>query len=83
MTELVKMIREDGKTADVHPDMVADYIKGGYVEGEPKEPITRESIGEMKKADALELLELHGIENAKGGVKALREQLINIMFVGG
>lgn len=29
----VKMTREsDGKTADVHPDMVADYRKGGYVE---------------------------------------------------
>lgn len=27
---MVKMIREDGKTADVHQDMVEDYKKGGY-----------------------------------------------------
>jgi len=29
-TKLVKMEREDGKTADVHPDMVDEYKKGGY-----------------------------------------------------
>ena len=27
----VKMVREDGKTADVHPDEVANYATGGYV----------------------------------------------------
>jgi hypothetical protein len=26
----VKMRREDGKTADVHPDMVDHYRKGGF-----------------------------------------------------
>lgn len=26
----VQMKREDGKTADVHPDMVDHYRKGGY-----------------------------------------------------
>ncbi len=31
MTDLIKMRRDDGKEADVHPDMVEDYIKGGYV----------------------------------------------------
>lgn len=31
-SRLVKMRREDGKTADVHPDMVADYRRGGYRE---------------------------------------------------
>lgn len=29
---LVKMIREDGKTADVHPSMVDEYKVGGYKE---------------------------------------------------
>ena len=29
-TALVKMKRSDGHTADVHPDMVEDYRKGGY-----------------------------------------------------
>ena len=27
---LVKMIREDGHEAEVHPEMVDDYVKGGY-----------------------------------------------------
>ena len=30
--KLVKMVREDGKTADVHPDMVGEYKKGGFRE---------------------------------------------------
>lgn len=30
--KLIKMVREDGKTADVHPDMVAEYKKGGFRE---------------------------------------------------
>lgn len=29
--KLIKMRRDDGMIADVHPDMVADYRKGGYV----------------------------------------------------
>lgn len=29
-SNLVKMKRSDGHTADVHPDMVEDYRKGGY-----------------------------------------------------
>lgn len=29
-TKTVKMVRDDGKTADVHPDMVNEYRKGGY-----------------------------------------------------
>lgn len=34
----IKMVREDGKTADVHPNMVEEYKKGGYVvtKEEPK-----------------------------------------------
>ena len=36
MTQLVKMQRPDGKTADVHPDMIADYQKGDYVVVEEK-----------------------------------------------
>lgn len=28
--KLVKMVRDDGKTADVHPDEVSNYALGGY-----------------------------------------------------
>lgn len=28
---LVRMVRQDGKTADVHPSMESEYAKGGYV----------------------------------------------------
>jgi len=28
----IKMMRDDGKVADVHQDMVEDYRKGGYTE---------------------------------------------------
>ena len=28
--KIVKMVRDDGKTADVHPDEVANYALGGY-----------------------------------------------------
>ena len=30
--KLVKMVNQEGKEADVHPDMVHEYAKGGYVE---------------------------------------------------
>lgn len=30
-SNLIKMKRPDGKTADVHPDEVNNYGKGGYV----------------------------------------------------
>lgn len=36
MANLVKMTREDGKTADVHPDMIEEYKVGGYVVSEPQ-----------------------------------------------
>lgn len=43
--KLVKMIRGDGREADVHPGMVADYRKGGYVEAkddaEESQPIRK------------------------------------------
>lgn len=28
--KLIKMVTDDGKTANVHPDMVEEYKKGGY-----------------------------------------------------
>ena len=31
MTELVKMINEQGKIADVHPSEVSNFARGGYV----------------------------------------------------
>ena len=83
MINLVKMQNDAGKTADVHPDMVADYVAGGYrAVAEAKPAITRESIGKMKKKDVVELLEAHGVSDASGGVGALREKLTEIMFVG-
>ena len=49
--QLVKMIREDGKTADVHPDMVLDYERGGYcrmdVEVAPASPTPPAPTGQM------------------------------------
>ncbi len=38
---MVKMIREDGKTADVHPAMIEEYIKGGYKVAEEPKPKPR------------------------------------------
>ena len=31
-TDLIKMVRDDGHEADVHPEMVEDYKAGGYKE---------------------------------------------------
>lgn len=48
MTKLVKMVRaEDGKTADVHPDMVDDYKAGGFAEVADEKP----RRGRRKAAD--------------------------------
>lgn len=44
--KLVKMIRHDGKEADVHPEMVEDYRAGGFREVEAVKPKRR-----TKKAD--------------------------------
>ncbi len=30
MVDTIRMVREDGKTADVHPDMVEEYRAGGF-----------------------------------------------------
>jgi len=40
---LIKMIRDDGKTADVHPDMVEDYKLANYrvVETPDEKPVKR------------------------------------------
>ncbi len=44
------------------------------------EPITREDIADMKKADVVELLEAHGA-STDGNLPELRERLIATMFV--
>lgn len=82
---LVKMHNPDsGIAADVHPDMVDDYRKGGYqvVTGQdvPSLP-TRDEIATMKKAQVVEWLAAHGVEDAKGSVADLREALTAIMFM--
>ena len=38
MADLIKMRRDDGKEADVHPSMVDDYKKGGFVSVEGDQP---------------------------------------------
>ena len=35
MPKTIKMTNAEGKTADVHPDMVDEYKAGGYVEDKP------------------------------------------------
>ena len=83
MANLVKMQNDAGRTADVHPDMVADYVAGGYHEATaPKDAITPESIAKMKKKDVVELLDAHGITDVSGNVSELRELLNRVMFVG-
>lgn len=52
---LVKMIRaDDGHAVDVHPDMVADYMTGGYREvNDASEQAIRETETEAEtKAEA-------------------------------
>lgn len=47
MTNTIKMIRErDGKTADVHPDMVEDYRAGGFAPFVPADPLDHDFDGE-------------------------------------
>lgn len=49
---------------------------------EGPQEVTRETIGEMAKADVVEMLEAHGVEvNTRQRVETLREQLIALMFV--
>lgn len=38
MANLVKMKREDGKEADVHPDMIDHYAAGGFAVVEAAKP---------------------------------------------
>ena len=39
----VKMTKDDGATADVHPDMVEEYKKGGFVEDKQKKAPAKRS----------------------------------------
>lgn len=50
MANLVKMTREDGKAADVHPDMIEDYKRGGYVVSDAEKPTAKRGRP-SKKAD--------------------------------
>lgn len=43
------------------------------------DPVTRESIAKMKKADVAELLQTHGADTA-GTVDEMRDRLIAVMF---
>ncbi len=47
---------------------------------EQTDPITRESIADMKKADVVDLLEMHGA-STEGNLPELRERLIATVFV--
>lgn len=48
---------------------------------ERPDPITREDIAKMPKADVIEHLTAHGIEAPEGKLDDLRAQLAAIMFV--
>lgn len=43
--------------------------------------ITREDIDSMKRADVIDLLEMHGVEGATGKLADLRNWLKQVMFV--
>lgn len=84
---LVKMFRaKDGRTVDVHPDMVADYRRGDYVEVAQEAVAdipTKTDIATMKKQDCIEWLEAHGAEvDPKEKIGGLRDKLRSIMFIG-
>ncbi len=70
MTDLVKMVREaDGKTADVHPDMVEHYQRGGYAAAE-------EVSAEMTKAEIIAAIEALGVDpDGRWSKSRLAEQL--------
>lgn len=46
--KLLKM-EKDGKTADVHPDMVSEYEKGGYVLAKDEKPAPKTAFKPAKK----------------------------------
>lgn len=50
---------------------------------EATDEVSRESIAKMKKADVVEMLAAHGVEDAEGSVADLREKLIAVMFLDG
>lgn len=52
MTEIVKMVNDQGKTADVHPNEVSNYARGGYVVAGAKAPKTAPTTDDMPPAPA-------------------------------
>lgn len=81
---LIKMQRPDGHTADVHPDMVDDYRKGGYdpIEAVATDIPSKSDIATMKKADCVEWLEAHGADT-DGTIAELRSRLRAVMYLEG
>lgn len=79
MTNLVKMRRDDGLVADVHPDMVDDYFRnGGYVvvnDGIRQEKEAQEEMSGKDLADALRALGVESIPRSVGDRRALLASL--------
>ena len=49
MADLIKMRRDDGKEADVHPLMVDDYKRGGFRAVEETKPEAPKKAAKAKK----------------------------------
>lgn len=45
MANTIKMQREDGKTADVHPDEVENYRAGGFEPADKADPLDHDGDG--------------------------------------
>ena len=85
MTDLVEMTRGEDETAIVRSEWVEEWKAMGWsvLGGNAALDLTREGIAEMDKAEVVELLEAHGADpDKRTGVEKLREQLIELVFVG-
>lgn len=45
------------------------------------EPLTRETIKSMKKAELVDLLQAHGVDKPAGAVAKLRETALSVVFL--
>lgn len=86
----IKIKHPDGyaviNAEDFDPSKHEEWTDGkeAVQQEEGPQEVTRETIGEMAKADVVEMLEAHGVEvNTRQRVDTLRDQLIALMFLDG
>lgn len=60
---------------------ILDAIYAPKDDAPEPDQITREDIDSMKRADVIDLLEMHGVEGATGKLADLRNWLKQVMFV--